>query len=384
MFSLIDALNANGHNVAEFSMKGTKNRHSKWSAYFVDPIDYDTTKLSEKLKFASKIIYSFEARNKIALLLDAFRPDIVHLHIFQHQISASIIPEIKKRGIPIVYTAHDLKSVCPNYKMLSHGKVCERCKSFRYLNCTIHQCVKESYVKSMVSTLEMYFHFIMKYYDFIDHIITPSDFYRRKLVEWRFPETVVSHIPNFVDEYTFKPKYENNSYFLFFGRLSEEKGILTLVDAMRYVKKGTCIIAGKGPSLNEIKKKIIKHGLKNIKLVGYKSGKELRNLIQNSMFVVLPSEWYENGPISILEAFASGKPVIGSNIGGIPENISDGVDGLIFEAGNCESLAQKINFLFNKSKRLVGMGKAARQKIETQYLKRQHLEKLEGIYKRLV
>lgn len=384
LFTLIDALKELGHNVGVFSMHDSKNQHSLWSDYFVDHIDYTTNKLREKVKYAAKIIYSFEARKKIARLLYDFKPDLVHLHIFQHQLSASILPEIKKHGIPIVYTAHDLKSVCPNYKMLSYGKVCERCKSFRYYNCTINKCVKDSYIKSTINSVEMYFHLFRGYYDLIDHIITPSDFYKQKLVEWRFPETMVSHIPNFVDENVFAPNYRHGSYFLYFGRLSEEKGILTLVDAMRFVKNGTCIIAGSGPSLNKINNRIGMHGLNNVKLVGFKSGNDLKKLIGNSMFVVLPSEWYENGPISLLEAFASGKPVIGSNMGGIPENITDSVDGLIFEAGNTKNLAEKINYLISEPDRLSCMGKAARAKIKRKYQKRKHMEKLEDIYKRLV
>lgn len=384
LFSLVDALTEMGHTAAEFAMRDPKNRPSRWAEFFVDHIDYSTAKFKEKLKFATKIIYSFEARNKIALLLDAFQPDIVHLHMFQHQISASILPKIKKRGIPVVYTAHDLKSVCPNYKMLSHGKVCERCKYFRYFNCTIQQCVKDSYLKSMINTVEMYFHLFRGYYDLIDHIITPSDFYRQKLVEWRFPETVVSHIPNFVDEAVFAPIYGHDPYFLYFGRLSEEKGVLTLVEAMRYVKKGTCVIAGSGPILNEINTRIGKLGLTNVKLVGFKSGNDLKKLIRNSMFVVLPSEWYENGPISLLESFAYGKPVIGSNIGGIPEHIEDGVDGFLFECGNADELADRISKIFDDPDRAIEMGKNARKKIENLYSLKTHMEGLLKVYDRLV
>ena len=384
LFSLVDALTKMGHTVVEFSMRDIKNRPSRWAEFFVDKIDYSTSKIKEKLKLATKIIYSFEARNKIALLLDAFQPDIVHLHMFQHQISGSILPEIKKRGIPLVYTAHDLKSLCPNYKMLSHGKVCERCKSYRYFNCTIHQCVKESYLKSMINTVEMYFYLFRGYYDLIDHIITPSDFFRQKLVEWRFPETVVSHIPNFVDKTVFMPNYDHDQYCLYFGRLSEEKGIMTLLQSMRYVKKGTCVIAGSGPILNEINAQIGKFGLTNVRLVGFKSGNDLKTLIRNCMFVVLPSEWYENGPMSLLESFASGKPVIGSNIGGIPEHIETGKDGLLFECGNSDDLADKLNLMFTSPGRALEMGKNARKKAEQIYSLETHMEKILRVYDNLV
>lgn len=383
LFSLINGLRETGHAVAEFAMHDDRNHQSPWSKFFVSAVDYATTNSVEKIKSAGKIIYSIEAKNKIAQVLDTFRPDLVHLHIFQHQLSASILPEIKKRKIPILYTAHDLKSICPNYKMLTHGVVCEACRESRFYHCLIKKCVKESYLKSFINVVEMYFHYWRRYYDLIDLIITPSSFYRDKLVEWKFHAEKVVHIPNFIDEEQFTPNYENQGYFIYLGRLSEEKGVLTLIKAMEQVPKGKLIIIGTGPLENEIKNQIALRHLSNVEMAGFKSGATLKKYIANAMFSVMPSEWYENGPISLLENFAFGKPVIGSDIGGIPENITHGTDGLIFRPKDSDDLADKINFLLDNQGMLPKMGKMARQKIERIYSKNKHLEAITEVYTKL-
>jgi glycosyltransferase involved in cell wall biosynthesis len=385
LFSLIDGLEKSGHTVAEFAMNDPKNQQSDWENYFTSVVGYDTANLCKKVQFAGKIIYSFEARKKIGRLLDMFRPDIVHLHIFQHQLSASILPEIRNRNIPIVYTAHDLKSICPNYKMLSHGVVCEECKGHKYYNCLKNKCVKNSSLKSLVNVIEMYFHHWMKYYELIDLIITPSDFYRDKLVAFRFPEEKVIHIPNFVDESLFSPSYENEGYFIYLGRLSEEKGILTLLNAMKEVPGGRLIIIGAGPLEGKVKAEVETSPLLlNVQLVGFQSGEALKKYIAGAMFSIIPSEWYENGSISLLENFACGKPVIGADIGGIPEHIDHGRDGLIFKSKDCADLADKINELLSVTHTsLVAMGKCARQKVEKLYSKSQHINKITSIYENL-
>ncbi len=384
LFALIDELGKRKISTAEFSMKNPLNRSSRWAEYFVDPIDYDTPDLKRKLAFGAKIIYSAEARKKISRLLDAYAPDLVHLHIFQHQISPSILPEIKKRGLPIVYTAHDLKSVCPNYKMRTRGRVCESCKPCRYYHCLLKKCVKNSYLKSVLNTVEMYVHLWMKYYDAVDLFITPSKFYRDKLVEFRFDPGKVIHVPNFVDETAFAPKYSHEGYFIYLGRLSEEKGVLTLVDAMGKVKGGELRIIGTGPLEAEIRERIESRRLKNVRMLGFRSGEELRTLIRNCMFSVVPSEWYENGSISLLESLAYGKPVIGADIGGIPEHLNHGEDGLVFRSRDSEDLAKKINRLLENPGELVRMGENARKKVETIYSQKAHVDVIIQLYESLL
>lgn len=344
-FALKRKLEEEGHQVIDFSMKDEKNFESPYSDFFVDNVDYSgKSSLSSKIKMASNIIYSQEAKSKFESLVLKEKPDVVHLHIFQHQISPSIMDVCKKYDIPTVYTAHDLKMICLNYKMMHHGVICEDCKDGHLYHCALNRCVKDSISKSCINTIEGYLHKWRKSYDAIDYIITPSDFYRKKFIEFGVnPERVV-HIPNFLDRE--KPvvnkRVDSEQYFLYFGRLSEEKGILTLVKAMKDVNSFLYIV-GSGPLKEDIQEYISTNNMTNIKLLGFKSGQELIDIVGNAKAVVLPSEWYENGPYSAIEALQLGRPIIGANIGGIPELV-DG-NGYLFESGNIEQLKKCITYV---------------------------------------
>lgn len=341
-FALKRKLEEEGHQVIDFSMKDEKNFESPYSDFFVNNVDYSgNSSLSAKLKMACNIIYSQEAKEKFESLVLKEKPDIVHLHIFQHQISPSILDVCKKYNIPTVYTAHDLKMICLNYKMMHHGRICEDCRDGHIYHCAFNKCVKDSFSKSCINTIEGYLHKWRKSYDAIDYIITPSDFYRQKFIEFGvIPERVV-HIPNFLDREkpSVNKRDDNKRYFLYFGRLSEEKGILTLINAMEGIDSDLYIV-GSGPLRSEIESYISQQKLSNIKLMGFKSGQELIDIVGNAEAVVLPSEWYENGPYSAIEALQVGRPIIGAKIGGIPELVNN--NGYLFKMGNNESLVDAL------------------------------------------
>ena len=342
-FALKRKLEEEGHQVIDFSMKNPKNFVSPYSDYFVKNVDYSTnSSIFSKIKMASNIIYSQEAKKKFEKLVIKENPDIVHLHIFQHQLSPSILDICKKYHLPTVYTAHDLKMICLNYKMMHHGKICEDCKDGHLYHCAVNRCVKESFVKSCINVIEGYFHKFKKSYDAIDYIITPSEFYRNKFIEFGVASERVVHIPNFLDRECPDIKVINNSenYYLYFGRLSEEKGILTLIKAIEGIKSDLYIV-GSGPLKKVIEEYVKNNDLSNIKLLGFKSGQELTNIVGNAKAVVLPSEWYENGPYSAIEALQLGRPIIGSDIGGIPELIHE--NGYLFKSGDLEDLKKVIN-----------------------------------------
>lgn len=341
-FALKRLLEKHGHKVIDFSMVDPRNYESPYSKYFVDNVDYENAcSITNKTRMAINIIYSFEAKKKFESLVLAEKPDIVHLHIFQHQISTSILDVIKKYNIPTVYTAHDLKMVCPNYKMMHHGKICEKCKGGKYYHCAINKCVKNSFIKSCINVVEGYLHKWRHSYSVIDQIITPSLFYYRKFKEFGIDPERMVHIPNFLD--TDKPvvscREDKEKYYLYFGRLSEEKGVFTLLKAFSGLLENLYIV-GTGPIQEEILQYITNHKLRNIYLLGYMSGQELKDIVGNAKAVILPSEWYENGPYSAIEALQLGIPIIGANIGGIPELI-DG-NGFLFQSGVAESLAIQI------------------------------------------
>lgn len=381
-FSLKKLLEENGHEVIDFSMNDDKNFESKYSEFFVSGVDYNKKQsLFSKIKAGIKIVYSIEAKRKLEKLIKKTKPDIAHLHIFQHQLSTSVLDVLKKYNIPIVYTAHDLKMICPNYKMLTHGNICEKCKGEKYINCLKNKCIKDSTVKSSIAMIEAYMNKWRGAYNKIDFIITPSQFYRNKFIEFGVDEKRVTYIPNFLSmEETEYDKLSENNYLLYFGRLSEEKGILTLVKAMNGIDT-TLKILGSGPLKEEIKEFIEKEKIENIEMLGFKSGKELNTIIANAKAVILPSEWYENGPYSGIETLKLGVPIIGSDLGGIPELIDDGKNGFIFKHNDEMDLNSKLKQINSlKDDELEMMKKASRDKFESNYTDNQHYAQIIKIY----
>lgn len=339
-FALKRLLEAKGHTVIDFSMKNEKNFDSPYREYFVEAVDYNGgMSRKQQLKAARNIIYSTEAKHKLEKLIQDTKPDIAHLHIFQHQLSPSILDVLKKYDIPTVYTAHDLKMLCLNYVMMTHGQLCEKCKGGHYLNCLKKKCVKNSALKSSINVLEGYLHKWRKSYDAIDVILTPSMFYKNKFLDFGIDKERVYHLPNFLDRECpeVETAQDKEQYFLYFGRLSAEKGILTLIKAVKNTKNHL-YIAGTGPCLEEIEQYLKEYNMTNVKLLGFKSGKELIDIVGNARAVILPSEWYENGPYSAIESLQLGRPVIGSELGGIPELI-DG-NGKVFRHGDVEALRE--------------------------------------------
>ena len=341
-FALKRLLEEQGHTVIEFSMKHDKNLPSPYESYFVENVDYHShMSLSQKIKASANIIYSREARDKFRKLVIDTQPDIVHLHLFQHQISPSILDVCKEFNLPVVYTAHELKMICPNYKMMHHGTICEDCKGSRFYKCLANRCVMDSFAKSLVSTAEAYVHKWKKSYDVIDHIITPSEFYRQKFIEFGIAPERVTAIPNFLDREMPKVnQIAQKDYYLYMGRLSEEKGILTMLRAFQDFPDQQLRIVGRGPLEDTVKQIIVDNHMINVTLLGFKSGQELTDILGNSKALILPSEWYENGPYSAIEALQLGIPIIGADIGGIPELIDN--NGVLFKSGDSEDLKRAI------------------------------------------
>jgi glycosyltransferase involved in cell wall biosynthesis len=378
---LIDLLEANGHEVISFSMKDAKNQPSKYADYFVDAVDFNIKEgIARDLKKAGHLIYSVEAKNKLEKLILATKPDIAHLHNIAHQISPSIISVLKKHKIPIVQTLHDYEIICPNYKLFTEGAPCERCKIHKYHEAIIHRCLKNSYSFSALAALELSVHKLIRVYDKVNQFIAPSKFLANKIISWNIPEKKLIQLYNFLDAKEYKPNFEPGEYIVYFGRLERDKGIMTLVAALKDLPNIKLKILGDGELMEEIKNK----KLNNIELVGYKKKEELKEIVSQSRFAILPSEIYENNPISVLEAFALGKPVIGAKSGGIPELVRDNKTGFIFEPGDAQDLQEKISYLYDKREKIIEMGRAGRRLVEEEFSPQIHYQKLIEIYKNLL
>ena len=380
-FEIAEVLKQRGHEIAFFCMKHPRNYSSEYENYFVSNVDYENHTFKNIINASMKLLYSFEAKKNIERLISEERPDIVHLNSIYHQISPSIIHSLRKFGISSVMTLHDYKLACVSYLMMNNGNICEACKNGRYYHCFLQSCVKNSKIKSLLNTIEMYLHHkIMHIYELVDIFISPSKFLKVKLEKMGFKGKIV-YLPNFVKAENFKPEFNwKENSIIYFGRLSKEKGLFTLIEAMKNVKDLSLKIIGEGPIEESLKSKINCEKIKNVNLLGFKTGKELKDEIKKSMFVVLPSEWYENNPISVIESFALGKPVVGARVGGIPELIKNYETGLTFELGQSEDLILKINYLKKNSDIITGMGKKARAFVEQELSSEKYYQRLMEIY----
>jgi glycosyltransferase involved in cell wall biosynthesis len=364
-----------------FSMNHPKNFVTPWSKYFIDEIEFGNAyTVTQKLAMAAKVVYSFEAQKKLKCLLQDFPADVAHLHCIYHHLSPAIIPTLLDAGVPIVMTAHDLKIACPAYKMLNDTGVCEKCKGGNLLNVVAHRCVRDSLAASAIVMVESTLHRMLNTYQGkLDKVVVPSRFFMEKFIEWGWPRDKFAYIPNYVDSTRFEPAYDGGDYFLYFGRLAPEKGVATLMHAAK-AAGAKLKIAGTGPIEAEL------HALQaelagDTEFLGYRSGKELHALIRQARAVVLPSEWYENAPMSVLESFALGKPVVGARIGGIPEMVIDGQTGWTFESRDVDDLTALLSRVMGMTHSQVGdAGRLARNHVATNFNRAGYLQATLDLY----
>ena len=376
-----------GHEVIPFAMKHARNFPTPYSNYFVSEVNYwENPTLFEKLRAGGRVLYSSEARKNVRKIIDQTHPDIAHIHLIYHQISPSFLPDLHKKGIPIIQTLHDYKPICPTYSMVANDEVCERCKGKDFFHATLVRCNHGSFVGSLLSSTEMYLHHALGYYNLPDVYITPSNFMREKMIQYGLNAEKIYHVPNFIDTNDVFEVQPKEKQFIYVGRLVPIKGIATLLKAMKILalKEYRLIIVGDGPERPELESYIHKNNISNIEFLGYQNKRVVYRLLGQSQFSILPSICYENCPLSVLKSMAAGTPVIGSRIGGIPELIDDGTDGLLFEPKNPEDLAQKILRMLSNPQDTAQMGKLAKLKVERKYNPKSHYQKIISLYEKLL
>lgn len=344
-----------GHNVIPFSMKSPRNIDAgPFEKYFVENIDYKELNkqksLSNSFKAASRTIYSSEAKDNITQLLADYKVDAAHLHNIHHYLTPSILPVLKKKDIPIFWTLHDYTILCPENSFVSHGKICEKCKGGKFVNCAINKCKKNSFMASSLAALENYTHRYLNVFKHVDYFLCPSEFLKNKFVEFGFPEhkmITVNYCIDIKDDEPHQSSEEINpaeDYILYLGRLEKIKGIYTLLDAVKKVNTKIKLL-GTGGLLEEVKEIVEKEKRTNVEILGHKSRDEVHDIVKGAKFLICPSEWYENYPFAVIESLFLGKAVVGSKIGGIPEMVLHNQTGLLFEPFNADDLAEKINYL---------------------------------------
>ncbi|MGN1191714.1 MAG: glycosyltransferase family 4 protein [Dorea sp.] len=364
MMKLGEELEHSGHQVQYFGMYDEKNTVGNASGAYVVNVDYHgkTTGVLKKINMGIETIYSRNARKEIRKVLDNFKPDIVHLNNINFQITPSIVYEIKKYGIPMIQTVHDVQIACPCHRFyIEHReKICEACKNGKFYRCVVNKCVHNSIAKSALAAMESYYYHTRDTYNLVDLYICPSHFIKSKIVQSGVKQEKIKVIYNFADQIGHDTLQTDNrsKYALYFGRLSKEKGILTLLDVCKELSSIQFVIAGRGPLEKLVEKRC--ETLQNVEYVGFKTGKELQQLIFDAVFSIYPSEWYENCPLSVIESQVLGTPVIGSDLGGTKELIKNGETGLIFEGYHPEELKKAIQILWSNDELIEQMSSKCR------------------------
>lgn len=336
MLNTEQLLKVRGHEVAVFAMDYPENLETPWKKYFPQNMS--------RLMAFTRPFGSQEVKRKFVRLLDDFRPDVVHLNNIHTQLSPVIAELAHKRGIRVVWTLHDYKLLCPRYDCLRGGEeVCEKCFEGDKTPCRAYKCMKGSTLASLVGYEEAVKWNRERLESCTDVFICPSAFMSQKMAQGGFNTSKLKVLCNFMDvDKCRREDYHKECYYCFVGRLSHEKGARTLVEAANQLPFPVKIIGG-GPLMSELKE--VAHD--NVEFVGFKQWDDIKELVGRARFTVIPSEWYENNPMSVIEAECLGTPVLGARIGGIPELIDEGVNGMTFESRNAADLRGKISQMYD-------------------------------------
>lgn len=371
-----------GWQVVELAMRHPLNEPSDYAEHFPEEIEFgrDYSALT-KLRHAAKIIYSLEAARSVKELIRRERPDLVHAHNVYHHLSPSVLHAAKSCGLPVFFTTHDLKLLCPAIGMLSNGRICEDCRDLGRFSVVKKKCLKGSLALSSLVYVESGIHALTGIYrNSIDYPISPSRFFVDKFSEWGWSGAPFSHIPNFADVESLSPAYRPGNYFLYFGRLSQEKGLSTLIDAASKADVEVWLV-GTGPLEGALRRQAEERGAR-IRFCGFRKDEELWTLVRESRAVVLASECYENAPLSVLEGYACGKPALGARIGGIPELIRSGETGALFTSGDSDDLARVLReYSDMPDAQVEEQGREGRAWVAEDFTVERHIDRLMAVYR---
>ncbi len=351
--------------------------------HFGKSFDYLQGGLLKRIGNIPKIIYSKENKEEFRQLLRKVKPDVVHVFAIYVTITPSILDTCREEGIPVVMSCNDYKHICPNYRLFHHGKICEDCKGGKFYNAILNNCCKHSLAVSAISAVEAYVHDRKNIWKGNVHtFLFESNFMLKKTEEfWGSGKARLKFLGKPFNASRWSASYLDEGYLLYLGRLSDEKGVDILLHAMKQVPEARLVIAGDGGFRPSLESLAAAEQIKNVEFVGSKSGAELEKLFSGCRFVVVPSIWHENFPYVMMEAFARGKAVVGSDKGGIPEYIDEGVTGHVYPSNDPEKLASCIRNLWLNPTQAMQMGRNAKEYADKLFTDSAFYNRLLAIYK---
>ena len=394
LFNITDLLQKNGHTVIPFSVKHSKNEFSEYEKYFLDPIgtgnevyanEYNKTNFDTLKKTMGRILYSFEAKKKLEILIEHVQPDLIYVLHYQNKISCSIFDAAEKYKIPVVNRISDFGQMCANALLFrpKQKDICERCMHGSKLNAVVNKCVQDSYVYSAIKATSLVIsEKIVRTKSKINAFIVPSTFTIKKMVEYGYVPQKLHHVPTFFSNKTFinsnKITYKN--FALFIGRIEVEKGVSTLINAFINTDYHLKIIGFSNDGYEAELEKLLVGKKHNIEFLGKKTFPEIIPFLEDCAFTIVPSECYDNFPNSLIESYAYKKAVIATNLGSLKEMVINGETGLLFNTKDAVDLQKKVSFLFDNPDLSMQFGNNGYSKLLDEYSADVHYEKLMKLF----
>ncbi len=380
-FDTIVGLREKGNEVMEFSMNHLQNIPSPYAKYFISEINLIDNK--NNWRNFKHLFNSKEVEDKLALLIkEKGKPEVAHFHNVYHQLSASIFKSLHRKKVPIVLTVHDVQPMCPNHRMIRNNRLCERCFRRKYFQCVLGKCVEGFLSKSIAAALEAYYFWFKGIYKMVNVFITPSEFFKEKMMAWGFPEEKIRVVRN---PYLLPTQISAlGNKILYLGRLHFEKGIKIFMESLLSLRDYPVVIAGNGPEEKWVEEFIKKNDLKNVELAGWVADDKWLQIIKQAKVVAVPSLFYENCSISILEALGYGKIVVATDRGGNGELVIDDKTGFLVAPEDPSALAAGIKKAFNlpqeESDKIIAN---AKDLVLKNHNPQKYIETLEKIYQEL-
>ena len=397
LFNVIDLLEKNGHEVIPFSIKNKLNKPSQYEHYFLDPVgegeevyfsEYKKTNIKTVARSFSRMFYSFEAKKKLDSLIRDVKPDLIYVLHYQNKISASIFDAAVKNNIPVIHRISDFGQICSNalFYRPRQKDICERCLSGSKFNAVLNKCVYDSYIYSSIKAASLKFQEMMGLAKKIQAFVVPSKFTLEKLRVHGFPQQSLVHIPSFFNfEFiSTKSAITYEPFALYIGRIEPEKGLLTLVKSFENTSFQLKIIGFSSTGFDEELKDYLKDKNHHVEFLGKMGFDAIQIYLSKCSFTLVPSEWYDNFPNTLLESFAFKKCAIATNTGSLKELVIDNETGLLFKIKDVEDLRSKIAYLFGNETMCRNLGENAFNMLNKEYSAGEHYKKLSNLFNKVV
>lgn len=394
MFNIKEILEKNGHEVAPFSIKHNKNVKNEYEDYFLDAIgtgnevyNHEYPKnLKTTIQVVGRMLYSFEAKSKFKKFLEEVKPDIVYILQFQNKLSCSIIDAAKGMNIPVVQRISDFGHICPNAHLYREKVgICESCTTNNLFHAVKYKCISDSYAHSALKALSLAVMNINNVKEKIDAFVFPSSFTMGKYISDGFKAAKTFHIPTFfnAEQLMQNKQISYGDFGLYIGRLEKEKGVETLIDAFLKTNHKLKIIGFSNDNYENILKNKIKGSENQIEFLGRLDFSDISQYLERCLFTVVPSEWYENFPNTVLESFAFKKAVLATNIGSLPEIVNES-NGFCFDYASSDSLREKIDYMFSNREEAKIKGESGFRKLNSVYAADYHYNQLMAVFKKII